>query len=62
MEKQHAINAYPVVRVRDNSLIKKLLKQGYEVVYSKTDHYVVINGKTFNGYSKEDIENLRKEL
>lgn len=51
---------YPSQRLKEKNQIKKLLKMYGEksVIYSKSDNYIIINGNTFNGFSKLDIEKI----
>lgn len=45
-------------REKERKKIKKLIKLGYEVIPSKTNHYVTINGETFNGWTIEEVNNI----
>jgi hypothetical protein len=54
-------NTYTNKRLIEYKRIKFLLHQ-HEPQYSKTNRYVVINGTTFNGWSKEEIQEIQNEL
>ena len=46
-------------REAERKEIKSLLKLGHQPIYYR--NYIVLNGNTFNGWNKEDIEKLEKE-
>ena len=54
-------NTYTNKRLIEYKRIKFLLHQ-HEPQFSKTNNYVVINGTTFNGWSKEEIQEIQNEL
>ena len=54
-------NTYTNERLIEYRRIKFLLHQ-HEPQFSKTDRYVVINGITFNGWNKKEIEEIQNEL
>lgn len=54
--------SYNKDRIKEIKLIKELLKEGYEPVFYSKNNWFMINNITFNGYTKEDVENIRKEL
>lgn len=51
--------SYTSQRDNEKEEIKSLIKRGFEVKYFK--NWIMINGKTFNGYNEKVIENLMKE-
>lgn len=55
-------HTYTNKRLLEYRKIKYLLQQQHEPQYSKTNRYVVINKITFNGWSKEEIEEIQNEL
>lgn len=42
--------------------IKNLLKQGYEPEFLSKNNWFRLGGKTFNGYTREQIETMQKEV
>ena len=42
--------------------IKKSIRKGYSVTFSKTNNWVRINGVTYNGFKRETIEQIIKEV
>lgn len=54
--------SYNTQRENEVSKIKELLKQGNDVVYSKSDNFVLIDGKIFNGFTKKFIESIKEEI
>lgn len=42
--------------------IKILLKQGYETEFYSKNNWFRLGGKTFNGYTKEQVEKMQKEV
>lgn len=44
--------------------IKKYLKDHTpeDIVYSKTNHYIILGNKTLNGFSKEDVEKIYENM
>ena len=49
-------------RQKEKQMIKKLIKQGYEITYSKTNNWIRIGGTTYNGFTRETIEALIEEI
>lgn len=50
--------SYIVPRTLERNKIVHLLSLGHEPTYYR--NFIMINGKTFNGWSKEDIEKLKQ--
>lgn len=50
------------IREKEIQKIKKLIKAGYEITFSKTNNWIRINGTTFNGYKREMIEMMIEEV
>lgn len=42
--------------------IKNLLKQGYEPEFFSKNNWFRLAGETFNGYTREQIEKMQKEV
>ena len=51
---------YEHQRIKDIQAIKELLKSGFEPIYY--NNWIKLGDYTFNGFGKNDIEELRKEL
>lgn len=43
-------------RQKEIQTIKRLIKEGYPVTFSKTNNWIRINGTTYNGFKREMIE------
>lgn len=42
--------------------IKNLLKKGYEPEFFSKNNWFRLGGETFNGYTKEQVEKMQKEV
>lgn len=42
--------------------IKKFIKEGYEIIYAKTNNWIRINNITFNGYTRKIVDRIIEEL
>lgn len=51
--------SYVRPREKEKEEIKFLLQQGHEPIYYK--NFIILNGKTFNGWNEEDIAKLEEE-
>ena len=51
--------SYELQRSKEKSEIKKLILNGCEIKYF--NGWIMINGKTFNGYNRNLIERLMQE-
>ena len=51
---------YAHQRIKDIQAIKDLLKLGFEPTYY--NNWIKLGNQTFNGFRKNNIEELRKEL
>lgn len=49
-------------RIKDIERIKKLLKLGFEPEFYSKNNWFKLGGETFNGFTKEQIETLQKEV
>lgn len=50
--------SYVAARTKDKNKIRELLAEGHEPIYY--NNWLMINGITFNGFTKEQIEKLDK--
>lgn len=58
------ITSYKSFRANEIEELKKLIKKYGKkaIIYSKTDNWIKIHEITFNGFSKNYVEELIKEL
>lgn len=51
-------------RFKELKLIKKYLKDGYEIQFSPNPktNWIRINNTTFNGYTRKMVDNILKEV
>lgn len=54
----------PTQEARKNDLkkIKSLLKLGFEPEYPSSYNWFRLGGQTFNGFTKEQVEKMQKEV
>lgn len=53
--------SYLTSKNKDKKEIKRLISLGYEVKPSVNNHFVIINGKCFNGWTIEQVNKLFKK-
>ena len=58
------ITSYKSFRANEIKELKKLIKKYGKkaIIYSKTDNWIKIHGIIFNGFSRNYVEELIKEL
>lgn len=49
-------------RKKDIERIKKLLKLGFEPEFYSKNNWFKLGGETFNGFTKEQVEEIKKEV
>lgn len=66
ISKEEIQKSSSLVSYRENEveMIKEYLKDHTpeDIVYSKTNHYIILGNKTLNGFSKEDVEKIYKNM
>lgn len=55
---ERANKSYVFFREQEIKEIKRLYAQTKKVEFSNTDHWIVVGGKTFNGFTREHFEKI----
>lgn len=56
-ETQGTHHTYILQRATEIHIIEKTPLE--EITFSNMDHYIIINGKVYNGFSKEDVYKIK---
>lgn len=56
------MRSYINEREKEIKTIKSLLKKGFEPVFYSKNNWFELNGIAFNGYTRKDVKQLRKEV
>lgn len=55
-------NQYELIYGLDRTFIQKSIRENLQIEYFEKDHFVRIAGRTCNGYSRKDIDEIRRRM
>ena len=56
-EAQGTHHTYTLQRMAETHIIEKTPLE--EITFSNMDHYIIINGRIYNGFSREDVYKIK---